>query len=289
MSLTILKLVLLALTCAIQFITLRRFQDFLWGHHQKTFKRLFFSFVTIALFIQFAYLLVNEMIHHPANLNNVILLFSNTLLLLMMVTIIKTYLMRTRSQVIELKSELRFDALTQTLSRRAILSHCELELARSQRNLQPISILAIDLDHLKQLNDLYGHLIGDEVLIKSTQKCKQLLREIDLIGRIGGDEFIVLLPNTNFDAAQEIASRIEQEMSNLNMNLSTPIPLPISLSIGIATYNSCSVPIQTPAEDTQTILKKLMETSDLSLYKNKRFNHARSTWHASNDQILKTG
>ena len=283
------QLLILLFSFGLQFATLCKCQNLQQGYPKKYFKNLFFLLATTALFTQYIYLVGKEIHHPPSNLSDALFLFSNTLLLWIIITLITSYLKRTRRHVIELKSELRFDTLTHALSRRAILLHCELELARSQRNLQPISILAIDLDHLKQLNDTYGHPVGDEVLARCVQNCKQLLREIDLMGRIGGDEFIILLPNTSFDAAQEIADRIKEEMQNLHTNLSTPISLPITLSIGIATYSSRDTPIQAPAEDTQTLLKKLIEVSDTDLYNTKKFNHSRSSWHASNDRILKMG
>jgi diguanylate cyclase (GGDEF)-like protein/PAS domain S-box-containing protein len=100
------------------------------------------------------------------------------------------------------------DPLTEQLNRRAFMDLGQRELERHRRMSQPISALIIDLDDFKRVNDTHGHLVGDQALRGFVDRCCERIRKIDLFGRYGGDEFTVLLPRTDQDAAVEIAERI---------------------------------------------------------------------------------
>ncbi|MES2878701.1 MAG: diguanylate cyclase [Pseudomonadota bacterium] len=100
------------------------------------------------------------------------------------------------------------DALTGALSRRNFMNLAEQELARSSRYELPLMLLMLDLDHFKLINDRYGHAGGDLVLQGFVQTVASVLRESDFIGRIGGEEFAVLLPNTTLEGGQALAQRI---------------------------------------------------------------------------------
>jgi diguanylate cyclase (GGDEF)-like protein/PAS domain S-box-containing protein len=100
------------------------------------------------------------------------------------------------------------DALTGALSRRNFLNLAELELARSRRYALPLMVLMLDLDHFKTINDRFGHAAGDAVLQGFVRTVRSVLRESDLIGRLGGEEFAVLLPNTNLDGGRALGQRI---------------------------------------------------------------------------------
>ncbi len=100
------------------------------------------------------------------------------------------------------------DALTGALSRQYFMSQAEQEMARSLRYALPLVLLMLDLDHFKSVNDCYGHPTGDAVLIGFVQTVKGVLRESDVIGRIGGEEFAVLLPNTTQEGGCALANRI---------------------------------------------------------------------------------
>lgn len=104
------------------------------------------------------------------------------------------------------------DALTGAVSRQHFMSLAEQELARSVRYALPLVVLMLDLDHFKQVNDTYGHQMGDAVLLKFVQTVKDVLRDSDVIGRIGGEEFAVLLPNTTHDGGRALANRIIAEV-----------------------------------------------------------------------------
>jgi len=100
------------------------------------------------------------------------------------------------------------DALTGALSRRNFLALAEQELARASRYQLPLMVLMLDLDHFKQINDHYGHAAGDAVLQGFVKTVAAVLRESDLIGRLGGEEFAVLLPSTSADGGTALAQRI---------------------------------------------------------------------------------
>ena len=128
------------------------------------------------------------------------------------------------------------DDLTGVPLRRAFIEHANAVLARRRSNEPPPSLLVIDVDHFKIVNDTYGHLQGDDVLRTVVGVLKQSLRTGDVIGRYGGDEFVVLLPRTSIDLAREIAERlrtsVEQEQITLRGKGGASIT--VSLSIGAA-------------------------------------------------------
>ncbi|MBV1908958.1 MAG: GGDEF domain-containing protein [Kangiellaceae bacterium] len=101
------------------------------------------------------------------------------------------------------------DDLTGLLNRRAINQHLEKEHERSKRNLASISVLLIDIDHFKSINDTYGHLAGDRVLQQLSETLKASIREVDYLARWGGEEFLVLMPDTDSSAAMVLAKRIQ--------------------------------------------------------------------------------
>lgn len=105
------------------------------------------------------------------------------------------------------------DSLTGTLNRRAILGFCEDEHERSARYGQPFSLMMIDLDHFKALNDTHGHQHGDRVLVHFVECTRAALRRADRLGRYGGEEFLVLLPHTDTGAALPVAERIRTALT----------------------------------------------------------------------------
>jgi diguanylate cyclase (GGDEF)-like protein len=111
-----------------------------------------------------------------------------------------------------LRSDLEYlathDVMTGTLNRRAIMETAERELARCRRHGHVMSLLVMDLDHFKKINDTYGHLVGDRVLKDFTARVSGLLRLPDQFGRYGGEEFVLILPDTGREAAAIVAERI---------------------------------------------------------------------------------
>ena len=101
------------------------------------------------------------------------------------------------------------DPLTQVFNRRKLQEQAELEIARSRRHDEPLSVLLFDADHFKSINDKFGHSVGDLVLIHLCRLSESVMRENDLIARYGGEEFVILLPHTDLHGANELAARIQ--------------------------------------------------------------------------------
>lgn len=107
------------------------------------------------------------------------------------------------------------DELTGVLSRRGLFSYAQQEFARAERSSEPVAVLMIDIDNFKLINDTWGHVKGDKILESLAQAVKKELRESDLFGRIGGDEFSVILPSTDSEEAGAIAERIRKTVYTL--------------------------------------------------------------------------
>lgn len=258
---------------ALQIMAMMSAYHLLRQYQRAQLAYLFVLLILSAICIQFVYLFLSTLTSPATQLTNALLYLGNALIIWGSVFILDRFLRKAKHKVTRLATEMKFDSLTRALSRNTILFHCEHELAKAHRSRFPVSILVIDMDRFKQINDSYGHLIGDEVLVKSTRHCMRALREIDLIGRIGGDEFIILLPNTNFQAANEVAKRIKAEMKTVHTKLSISIPTPITLSIGIASYCPQAYSNYQQHTNIEHLLHELIRTSDRSMYAEKHSNH----------------
>ena len=117
-------------------------------------------------------------------------------------------LMVNRKLRLKLERVALHDSLTGTYTRGAFFDLLDKEMARSHRSSEPVSLLMLDLDNFKAINDRYGHLGGDQVLVDFAQKVNRILRPQDVFGRYGGEEFAVLLPNTSQEEACRVAERI---------------------------------------------------------------------------------
>ena len=132
------------------------------------------------------------------------------------------------------------------------------ELAKVQRHNNSISILLLDIDHFKQLNDLHGHLAGDRVLFHLSRNLEHTLRQEDVIARFGGEEFIILLPESSKEAAFHVAERVRQEIERMEVSYLEK-NLKITVSIGVNHINSTRY--ASPL--------KLIEQADKALYHSK--------------------
>jgi diguanylate cyclase (GGDEF)-like protein/PAS domain S-box-containing protein len=124
------------------------------------------------------------------------------------------------------------DSLTSLYNRGHFLELCEQELRRASRYRLQIGLLILDADHFKAVNDTHGHAVGDEVLRIISRLCRTQLREVDIIGRIGGEEFAILLPQTGFPAAFEIAERLRTAIAQTALPLANGRMLRFTVSIG---------------------------------------------------------
>ncbi len=139
------------------------------------------------------------------------------------------------------KEELQFqathDALTGLFNRRHVMEQLHQGVSQSLRYHHPYTLVMFDLDHFKQVNDVHGHAAGDLVLSKMAAMLKESVREGDVVGRWGGEEFVVLLPHTDSDGARRAAEQWLKNMAELSLLLESGATINISFSAGIASLD----------------------------------------------------
>lgn len=126
------------------------------------------------------------------------------------------------------------DELTGIYNRRFLFETAERELKRARRYNSHVSAIVIDVDRFKTVNDTFGHACGDEVLVKVVEACQACVRETDLLGRIGGDEFVIVTPESDRENALQITHRLRQAVRELDLGRSKAQAFRLTLSIGIA-------------------------------------------------------
>ncbi|PKO47956.1 MAG: hypothetical protein CVU29_00825 [Betaproteobacteria bacterium HGW-Betaproteobacteria-22] len=138
----------------------------------------------------------------------------------------------------ELRQKAYVDYLTEVNNRGHFMELAEKELARTLRYAKPLAIFMIDIDWFKRINDSHGHKLGDAVLKKMADTFRTTLREVDIIGRIGGEEFAVLLPETDIQEAVEAAERLRSAVAATEVPLKDGLPVKFTVSIGVASVVS---------------------------------------------------
>jgi diguanylate cyclase (GGDEF)-like protein len=154
-------------------------------------------------------------------------------MLLSIVVVFGVVLLVNQTIATRLKESARRDALTEALTRRAMEDVAQDELARSRRHNLPLSLLLLDIDHFKMVNDQYGHAAGDAALRQFAAAVRRCLRREDVFGRLGGEEFCALLPSTAVAGAAQLAERIRQSVANLAVEAGGH-RLSLKVSIGVA-------------------------------------------------------
>jgi diguanylate cyclase (GGDEF)-like protein len=144
----------------------------------------------------------------------------------------------------EVQSLALTDPLTGLMNRRSLFELGRIEFARSQRMDRPFCCLMLDLDHFKRINDNYGHLIGDLVVQKFAQRSRSSIREIDLIGRYGGEELVIFLPETDSERALQVAERLREAIANTPIRISDK-ELQITVSIGVSRSDENTLELET--------------------------------------------
>ncbi|HLX61868.1 MAG TPA: diguanylate cyclase [Planctomycetota bacterium] len=150
------------------------------------------------------------------------------------------------------------DTLTSLLNRRTVLESAELEWSRWQRTKKPFSVLLIDIDDFKKINDKHGHITGDRALKLIADALKESVRGLDFVGRYGGEEFIVILPETPLDGAVVVAEKILESVRKVKL-IAGAVQLPITASIGV---------VATTSQDKD--IDALIHRADVAMYAAKR-------------------
>lgn len=135
----------------------------------------------------------------------------------------------------ELERMATTDPLTGANNRRSFLQHMEKEFLRYRRYGQRFTLLMLDIDYFKTINDTHGHNVGDEVLMVLADESRKMLRETDIFGRWGGEEFVVLLPESNMRQALAIAERLRGHLAAIDLDARSASRLKFTVSIGVAT------------------------------------------------------
>lgn len=146
------------------------------------------------------------------------------------------------------------DPLTKAANRRALFERAGLEFSRAVRNKSDLTLLLLDCDLFKGINDEFGHLVGDEFLVHICNICRQEIREIDFLARYGGEEFVVVLPDCNTGEGVEIASRIQRTLALHSIAIDGK-EVCVTLSIGVCTLN-----------ENHKTLEELIHDTDKAMY-----------------------
>ncbi len=150
------------------------------------------------------------------------------------------------------------DPLTQLFNRRYMMEVLDKEIQRTARKGSPLSLIIIDIDHFKKVNDLYGHQQGDVVLVNVSNLIKKHLRSYDVAARYGGEEFVAVLPETPLEEAMAVAERVRVAIQQLSFS-NKLMTLKITISLGVATF---------PMTGLDTI-DDIIRTADEALYRAK--------------------
>jgi diguanylate cyclase (GGDEF)-like protein len=159
----------------------------------------------------------------------------------------------------ELSSLANTDALTGIANRRNFIIQAERELSRANRYDSGLAVLLLDIDHFKEINDTYGHAIGDQAIISFSKACIAALRDVDLFGRLGGDEFAILLPNTSVEEARVVAERVRHSVESYGALKNEGVAVLMTCSIGV-------VMVDASEKDIESALAK----ADAALYLSKK-------------------
>lgn len=165
-----------------------------------------------------------------------------------------------QERLLEAQDALRYEAthdrLSELWNRGMILDHLDRELSRARREGQPLAVALADLDHFKQVNDSLGHGAGDAVLREAASRMKRALRDIDAIGRYGGEEFLIVLPHCSVEDARGVVERVRGAVCGTPIEVGAE-PIRTSVSLGVA-----------GADDTTTPTS-IVQAADEALYRAK--------------------
>jgi two-component system cell cycle response regulator len=184
-----------------------------------------------------------------------------------------------QDELIAAREALRYqathDPLTGLWNHGEVLNILDREMDRAFRSRQPVAVLMVDIDHFKEVNDRYGHLMGDEVLREASRRLLSCVRPYDAVGRYGGEEFMIVVPAIEPGAANALARRIGLRMSEHSFE--TPVgAIAVTASLGVAVSSS----------DEESASTALVRAADLALYRAKRAGRNRTEMCRSEELVL---
>lgn len=185
-----------------------------------------------------------------------------------------SYFKRMRDYNVQLQDMASHDPLTKVLNTGAYYKSCEHQIHASQRSHEMFAILFIDLDHFKSINDRYGHAVGDEVLRKVSNTLQSTVRRSDIVGRVGGEEFSIFLPNTNLEGAQQLAEKLRVSIESIHME-ADGTSIQITASIGVAVKGM-----------TDESIQQIQQHADSAMYEAKRNGRNRVSCFVANSEVL---
>ncbi len=185
--------------------------------------------------------------------------------------------LRAGTRIVKLQQELRrqaaHDPLTGVLSRSKAFEMFDRELQRSVRDNLPLSVLLVDLDHFKNVNDTYGHLAGDEVLREAARRLKDGVRSYDVLSRYGGEEFLILMPGCDEAAARTQAERLRAAICAGPISIASANDVAYMLTASFGVTISSPMSLESP--------ESLVRVADEALYAAKRRGRNRVVFHST--------
>ena len=182
---------------------------------------------------------------------------------------------RVAQRTAELERLATTDPLTDAHNRRFLLARAEIEIAMAKRQSHAVSMVMFDIDHFKHINDSHGHNVGDRVLVCLSHAVGQELRLGDTFARVGGEEFVLLLPRSDAEQAWQVAQRLRAMMEALQIRAGNDLVLHITASFGVATLDA----------NTSTV-EALYEAADRALYEAKNAGRNCVVAHAGSEGVL---
>lgn len=224
--------------------------------------------------------LINAYEYSMFDIKDALLSVPISLLLFIGVTGIKSALGEVRKENSALEILNATDSLTLAHTKKETYVRLKKEISRGQRSLHPLAFLMIDIDHFKRINDQYGHMVGDTVLKNLSLFCQLKLRDIDVFGRFGGEEFLVGCPETDAIAAYEIAERLRDAISKHTFAMVNGKEVTLTVSIGISIFD----PKQVHHDSLDLAMDLYIDYSDKAMYCAK--NAGRNQVKLFNEEML---
>lgn len=177
------------------------------------------------------------------------------------------------------------DTLTKISNRHSFDQEIDKALHRANRHSQHLSLLFLDIDHFKQVNDTYGHTSGDQVLKSFANTLKQLIRNTDFLARFGGEEFAILLPNCGPKQAVQLANNLRQKVAEHLFDTLSSEQINISTSIGVCSYSFCDD--FHVAQNMTSLSQDILQSADQALYRAKHSGRNKVVYQEINLQHRK--